>query len=571
MPNDVYGRSRRWFAALACLREWSAQGERVSVVAIGAATNSLAKCALWMRALRMIAAPDAFPNTFVANAVVSACCRAKLPGRAAKIVDMMSQRGPQPDAVTLNTLLGLYATERLASKAQGLMSSTNALSLEPDLLSFNLYLNAMQRSAKWSESLLCLEKIRSNSLSGDTVTLNSVLAADTRCMQWQHGLTIAFQRENFNSYNVVALSTVSSGMIQQSVWTSACHILQLVNSSGLEPDADAYAVLGSSCMLAVRYVGETGAAGKLWQVASRLLAACNLQQIRATGVANGVLIGSSLATCSRSRQWQLSMNLLADVQKRSLEVNHMVAYNSICPGSWRQSHLIFKEISCRRLEPDLASWNSLMASTSSWKMCWNYLETLCFQSLEVDQVLLSTSLGAMNTAPWRASMEAIKNAAHMVSDRILISVVLRGTAKLSLWQRSLQLSQGIHKTLLSRNDTDSGLQNAVLTAYQEGNAWPQGFQLLKDLVLCRCEPQGLGVSAVFTACGVSSNWKAMLTAANFLRDGLELRSRSILPKLTTAICDNWENQKVSGSGLRWVCRQLVQRKLWSFSAKLRAI
>ena len=24
-------------------------------------------------------------------------------------------------------------------------------------------------------------------------------------------------------------------------------------------------------------------------------------------------------------------------------------------------------------------------------------------------------------------------------------------------------------------------------------------------------------------------------------------------------------------GLRWVCRQLVQRKLWSFSAKLRAI
>lgn len=147
---DACGRSRQWFAALACLREWSALGEEVSVISIGAATNSLAQCALWKQALQMLAASEASTNTFVANAVLLACCRSKLLGRAARLVQMMIQHGPEPDAVTLNTLLGVYASERLASEAQGLMASAKTLSLEPNLLSFNLYLSAMQRSAKWS-------------------------------------------------------------------------------------------------------------------------------------------------------------------------------------------------------------------------------------------------------------------------------------------------------------------------------------------------------------------------------------------------------------------------------------
>eukprot|EP00434_Breviolum_minutum_P029272 symbB.v1.2.025890.t2/scaffold2547.1/size76550/2 len=135
-----------------------------------------------------------------------------------------------------------------------------------------------------------------------------------------------------------------------------------------------------------------------------------------------------------------------------------------------------------------------------------------------DEILLSTNLGAMNCAPWHMSIEAMRQAWKVdATDPILTSVVLRASAKLS-WERSLQLSQGMRKMILDRNETDSGLQNAVLTAYQEGNAWPQSLQLLKDLLVHQCEPEGLGVSAAFTACGIS-NWKAMMDIVGFLQNG----------------------------------------------------
>ena len=496
---DALGRSRQWFAALACLRDWRTlrtQGE-VSVVSTGAATNSLAQCARWIHALHMLA--DA-PNTFVANAVVSACCRSKVPAYAGQIFDVMSQRGPEPDAITLNTLLGLYAGEGLVSKAEGLMASARKLSLEADLLSFNLYLSTMQRSAKWSESLGCLDQIKSRSLGTDAVTVNSVLAACMRRSQWRQCLVVTMDSE----IDVVAVSTVGSAMIQRSVWTSAVAILErAVNSMRLHPDADSFAVLGSSCTK--NDIVTEGSHFAPWSVASRLLAACTLER------ANGVLVGSSLTACSRSRQWQLSMELLGDVQRTAVEVDQMVAYNSITT-TWDQSLLIFENLSRQLLKPDLASWTSLVCG---WKMSCNYLEALQWQNLKVDQVFLKTHLGAMTLAPWQTSLEAVHAAGGQgVSDPILMSVVVREAARPS-WQRSLLFNPNLEKL------PNHSMQNAIFTAYQEGYAWPQALNLLKDLVRRTCEPEGLGVSAVFTACGC--NWRVMLAAAGFLRSGLDLR------------------------------------------------
>ena len=543
---DALGRSRQWFAALACLRGWRERGEEVSVVLIGAATNSLAQCALWVRALRMMI--DG-PNTFVANAVISACCRSKLLGRAVRIVDTMSLHGPEPDTVTLNTLLNIYSTEGLASRAEGLMASVRKMNLQPNLLSYNLFLTTLQRSAKWSETLSCLKKIDIDSVNTDAVTVNSVLAACMRRLHWQHGLGISSRSQN----DIVALSTVGSTMIQRNVWACASHILELVHSSSLQPDADTFAVLGSSSRLASKDMSETSAS-QTWLLASRLLAACKLQETDA----NGVLIGSSIATCSRSRQWKLSIDLLAEVQKASLRVDDVVAYNSITSGSWHHSHRIFEDMSHRHLEPDLASWNSLMTSSSSaatWRLCCYCLEALNYHGLRADEILLSTNLGAMNSAPWHMSIEAMRQAGKVdATDPILTSVVLRASAKLS-WERSLQLSQGMRKMILDRNETDSGLQNAVLTAYQEGNAWPQSLQLLKDLLVHQCEPEGLGVSAAFTACGIS-NWGAMMDIVAFLQNGLA--PRLTVDDVMTCEC------KISLPLLRWIQWELEQRKLWSF-------
>lgn len=539
---DALGRSRQWFAALACLREWRERGEEVSVVLIGAATNSLAQCALWVRALRMMI--DG-PNTFVANAVISACCRSKLLGRAVRIVDTMSLHGPEPDTVTLNTLLNVCSTEGLASRAEGLMASARKMNLQPNLLSYNLFLTTLQRSAKWSETLSCLKEIDVDSIRIDAVTVNSVLAACMRRLHWQQGLGISRRSQN----DIVALSTVGSTMIQRNVWTYASHILELVHSSSLQPDADTFAVLGSSSRLASK--DSEPSASETWLLASRLLAACKLQEIDA----NGVLIGSSIAACSRSRHWKLSIDLLAEVQKASLRVDDVVAYNSITSGSWHHSHRIFEDMYHRHLEPDLASWNSLMMSSSSaatWRMCCYCLEALHYHGLRADEILLSTNLGAMNCAPWHMSVEAMRQAwkVDATADPILTSVVLRASAKLS-WERSLQLSQGMRKMILDRNETDSGLQNAVLTAYQEGNAWPQSLQLLKDLLVHQCEPEGLGVSAAFTACGIS-NWKAMMDIVGFLQNGLALRLA--VDNVMSCHCHC----------LRWMQWEFEQRKLWSF-------
>ena len=540
-----HARSGRWFAALASLKGFVQQGGKVNVVSVAAATKGLAECTLWQSALQMISAENCFPvNTFVANAVLSACGRARLVERVGKIFEQMIEQGPHPDVATLNIVLGLYGEH--SEKAQNLLASAHTLNIQTSLLSHNLCLTALQRSAKWLESLWLLSEGVSNSLGKDGFTQNSVLAACMRSRQWQ--CCIDFW-ESTESATSMAAGTVGSALMEGSLWSSAFQVLEELHQAFLKLDTDFYAVLGSACM--ARAKRDSSFQLQAWLIAHMLLD----RKASTFSEMSKVFQGSFLATYSRSEQWHKSAELLIQLQREALRTDS-VMYNSVgCTASWGHSQVLFQSMCCKQLEPDLASWNSLI-SKASWQQSCYCLEALTSKNLQMDAILLSTVVAVLGATggPWRSSVEVMRKAA-MQRDHVLSSVMLL-SSKLS-WERSFQLSHDLRDKLHTKA-SDSGLENAVLTAYQEGSGWHHGLQVLENLLKSQCEPEGQGVSAVFTACGSSGKWKAMLSTTALLSNGARLSFPFRVQPTPCWIC------RVN-KHLRWLCKCVEQRELCGIS------
>lgn len=564
-------RRGRWFAALASLREWFDQGLRPNVVSIAATTNGLAQGVLWQSALQMLddCLTLSWPvNTFVFNAALSACCRARLSERASKLLEHMNEQGPRPDVVTLNTLLGHYG-EKHSKKAQDLLASARTLHIESNLLSHNLCLSALQRSVNWKESLGLLRRTQQLSLSvTDAFTRNSVLAAFMRQKTWSRCLDLwkgarpptSWADEPVGSVDEsafradsVAGGAVGSAMMAASLWTSALRVLELLLVRGVQTEAEAaqpsagaaaqsleelYAVLGSACMTAAKQTKHPESfRAKAWLITSLLLERGERGN-RSKGPRmrdmNEVFLGSSLATCSRSQKWQVSADLLTQIQVAAVETD-VLLYNSIGQMSWHQNQKMFQEMCYRHLEPDLASWNLL--GSGSWQQSSSLLDALRSKTLRVDEVFWSTWLTSGRTGrsavPWQTSIQLMERVDSMpventTCDHVLSSVMLLSSAKLS-WRRSFWLSQVFSERLFSPlRNSDSGLENAVLTAYEEGSGWYQALQTLKQLLVIRCQPEGQGLSAVFTACG-GTHWESILTTTRLLSHSGALSFPQVVP------------------------------------------
>ena len=484
---DAQAKGRRWREALASLRRWRELGFEVSVVSVGAATTGLAHCAVWRQALGQLALEV---NTYVANAALSACCRARLLAQGLQLWRRMERRGPAPDVVSLNTLLSLCASEQLAARATELFACAKSSHVEPNLLSLNLFLTALQRAASWSESLsLC------RATDGDGITSNLALAACMRSMQWQRSLTFHTTRSLKGSKELlVAHSTIGSGMIESAAWLSAFEMMENLRQLFLEADSESYAVLGSSCMMLAK--GEHEESASSWAIANQLLRAAKLQLVHL----NEVFLGSSIGSYSRSQQWELGGEVLEAMRSSSLRLN-VLAYNLMGSNEWQKSQKLLRRMSRVQLEPDQATWSSLLvskASESLWRSCSHILELVSSHGT-VDQLLRSLHLGAMNSSPWPLATRALRHASEtaLEPDRILLSRVLT-----KAWRHGLAFGPS----------TSSKLRNAWLSACLEGSAWPSAVALLKAPL------DGKGLSAALTACG----WRLMLQAVQGKRSASEI-------------------------------------------------
>ena len=467
----------RWRCALASLHFYRALGGEVSVVSLGAATTGLAQCAAWRQALLQMALDlDLEVNVFVANAVLLACCRAQELLQGLKLWRRMRRQGPSPDVVSLNTLLSACG----AQEASELFALAKSSQVEPNLLSLNLLLTA-QRAAersRWAESLQLCQCQR-----GDGITFNLCLAACMRGMQWQRSLSF-YQTRGFKGSQElrVAHSTIGSGMIESTAWLSAFEMLEQLGNRFLEADSESYAVLGSSCMTLAKRDKENRSS---WAIASQLLRASQRQLVRL----NEVFLGSSIGSSSRSQQWQVAAEVFEAMRSSSLRID-VLAYNLMGSNmNWRESEKLLRRISGASLEPDQATWSSLLvsrASESLWRSCSQILE-LVSSSRNVDSLLQSLHLGAMNAAPWRLASSVLRLAAEssLQGDRILLSRVFS-----KAWPQGLALSGA----------ETSKLCNALLAARLERSGWRGGLQLLRKV-------DGKGLSALLTACG---GWPQML-------------------------------------------------------------
>ena len=438
----------------------------------------------WAQALQILWAENV---STVANVALTARCR-------------------EFDLESLNTLLGHCAKNGLHVKAKRLLAGGKLQTIEPSLLSHNLCLTSSLRSFQWTELLRGLEQMTRSWVRGDVVTENCLMAVLARSQGWQHCVRRLAQ---VHMQDMVTYTTAGSAMIQAGAWSLAVQVFGQASNSGCQPDAETYAVLCTSCLTPAK----TGRSKSTWCLASRFLAASQLH-----AEVNIKSLGSTIAICGKASHWRRSARLLQECHVRSFQPGRL-EHNSV-PRSWRSGLQSLRDMCIAKLEPDGASWSGLLVS-GSWRLCGEVLLAASVLGFQRDGVLVSTSLGALNAAPWRVAMFAMASTKR--TDNILQSVVLRARAQLRCWQQGL--SQLRTRPRPARDMRDSSWpidpqDSAVLMSLQEGAAWAKSLQITRWLVSSRCKP-GLGMSATLTACG-PAHWQATLVAAGWLRASLRV-------------------------------------------------
>ena len=448
---DACARGAVWARALQQLGSWAACGGEASPVALGAAARGLAKSGsphssgggAWRRAAQLLALSEP-PSVFVANAVLSACCRARLSQQALQLLSDMRLDGPQPDTASYNTMLGLCAEEGHVAQAARLLKAARHQSVQSNLLMYNLALKSALGASSWQHASGVLLGMSSDSVPNDEISSCTAIASCARAGPWRLGLALlqtlpARVPSLRGPSETIPFSTAASAAIQAKQWTFASWLLDNVRCCQLQTDTDTFAALSTACMtLSAGTSAELGR-GRFWSLAAALLRTCERQH----GPAPETSMGPAATTFSRLSQWEQGAELLADMQASGIRLN-LIFYNSAAMSTWRSVSSLLTGLRKRGLEPDAASWNALLVA-SAWEQSAGALAAMGCLHVEVDRVSVSTFLGSLNSAPWRSGLQGLAKAVRTSGsvDGILATVLLRSCAALRSWQQSLQLQASL--------------------------------------------------------------------------------------------------------------------------------
>ncbi|OLP89563.1 Pentatricopeptide repeat-containing protein [Symbiodinium microadriaticum] len=372
-------KSGHWAKALSVLHKAFHGKLHPTVVTFNTAISACEKGFKWEGALNLLKAlvesPNLQPNVATCTAAMSSCCR------------------------------GFSWEKALAIMAA--MKDPDAPLPRPDLIAYNALVSSCERASAW-ETALALVADLSQSLKPDVFTLGACLAACQRSRQWLLALHLvqSSQTDWAVQPDVVAYSAAISACSEGEGWEAAFRLAEQMAKDGVEQN-------NFTCSALIKAAEH----GRQWALALEMLSRHERQfhSCFRHVLPDLVMLSSIMCACGVSYQWARTLQLLAELPRRSLRPD-IVAYGVVidaCASAtqWLQAVALLDDLRSARWSPNVVVYEKLFASferSGCWEEAIALLDELCEQQLMPDANTWRAVLRACEeSSMWQAAVELV--------------------------------------------------------------------------------------------------------------------------------------------------------------------
>lgn len=457
------------------------------------------------------------------NMALSACERMNLWQQAVHILAEMVllgalvTRGPAPDLVSYNAVMGACAGQHQWQVAVSLFVQLPSRGIVPDAISLSAVVDACRKgsqlglaknlSRQWTAQ--CMQATLKRSIP--TVSKSSSKLPLPDCP----GLPL------IPRYAHVAVST----LVTRTLWSEALSIFWAL-APRVRIDNDMLNAVLRAYQLGQR---SSDALAMLRQAERRLPASFNLPDpdrrsyhmvMEAIGIEfarEAETIPHALAGLSG---WPHILQLLEDLCNRRLQPNtrtlNLAATACSRCHAWQQASTLLRSLHDRQLQWDIFTYNAAIqvshrsaTSASGAGDLGTLLRRLHAQRLQPNAVVFTTAIGACERSHrWEEAIHFLRLGEGEVGNLITYNSVMGACAAGSEWRRSV----GIFQQVLEKGlQPDSASMANLLKAYGAASGWQHACWALFDLQSALgCTTSWQHYLSVADCCGMASEWQHAL-------------------------------------------------------------
>eukprot|EP00438_Fugacium_kawagutii_P013329 Skav213528 [mRNA] locus=scaffold1184:39278:42157:- [translate_table: standard] len=383
-----------------------------------------------------------------------------------------------------------------------------------DCTELNKQITAYSKAHQWAKGIEVLDEALKKGQPVNVISFGAGLAACDRSSFWQHALELFGRLERFESSNNITWNAAISACSRAKQWEHACALLDRMIKSHFQPDTITY----NSSMRSLRGTGSSASRWHLaielysqllktrllpslttWSTVTNICSQGNawhvalfcvhqaLNQERSfedavhavhagspkrdnvSSVLDAASVTSVLIACARSRRWQRSVQLFADLFSGQGTVSPDVAcFNaaiSACErgGHWSGALLLLHQLRHGSLQPDLTSVNALLSACE--KGCkWQ-------ESLDIFLVELPRAIARLKETPSPSDL--------MVTYTALLSALTRG----AVWPAAFTILDDMQKKQLQPGPLHFASVLRAMSPAPCGHLGPQAVAVKRKLNL----------------------------------------------------------------------------------------
>ncbi|CAE8596114.1 unnamed protein product [Polarella glacialis] len=229
---------------------------------------------------------------------------------------------------------------------------------------------------------------------------------------------------------------------------------------------------------------------------------------------NVVSYSSAISACEKGGQWQLAMELLAEMPEKRISPNE-VSYNaaiSACEKGreWQLALGLLAQMSEVKVAPNRISFHAAISAcgkASYWQMAVGLLCRMPQLMVLPNEISYNAAITACGKgSQWHIALELLNEmpARALTPDDVSFNAAISACEKAREWQRALGLLALMPQLRVAPNKISYG---ASISACEKVARWDLALQLLNQMPQAAVIPDVVGYSAAISACEKAGKWQ----------------------------------------------------------------